>query len=93
MCIKKFGLYVKGSIDCRRETHNFHDRFAVTVIKVVGHVPTKISTICSLFLRSGTITCEVSGSRQYRARGLTYKVLINCGIYLRRSDALQIIGK
>ena len=34
---------------------------------VVGHVPKKISTICSLFLRSGTITCEVNGSRQYSA--------------------------
>ena len=67
-------------LTCRRETDNLHDRFAVMVIKVVGHVPTKISTISSLFLRSGTITCEVSGSRQYRARGLMYKVLINCGV-------------
>ena len=31
----------------------------------VGHVPKKILTICSLFLRSGTIRCKVSGSRQY----------------------------
>ena len=61
-------------LTCRREMDNFHDRFAVTEIEVVA--------ICSLFLRSGTITCEVSGSRQYRAQRLTYKVLINCVLFL-----------
>ena len=57
-------------LSCRRETDNFHDRFAVAVMKgtdLVGHVPKKISTICSLFLRSGTLRCKVSGSRQYSA--------------------------
>ena len=57
-------------LTCKREADNFHDRFAVAIMKrsdVVGHVPKKISTICSLFLRSGTITCEVNGSRQYSA--------------------------
>ena len=34
---------------------------------LVGHVPRKISTICSLFLRSGAVRCEVIGSRQYSA--------------------------
>ena len=33
---------------------------------VVGHVPRKISTACSLFLRSGgSITCEITGGRKY----------------------------
>ena len=57
-------------LSCRREEDNYHDRFAVAVVKgsdVVGHVPRKISTICSLFLISGTIRCEVSGNRQYSA--------------------------
>ena len=32
----------------------------------MGHVPRKISSICSLFLReSGSIICHVTGSRQY----------------------------
>ena len=32
----------------------------------MGHVPRKISSICSLFLReSGSIICRVTGSRQY----------------------------
>ena len=40
-------------LTCRRETDNFHfhDRFAVAAMKgsdVVGHVPKKLSTICSL---------------------------------------------
>ena len=58
------------ALTCTREADNFHDQFAVVIMKgsdVVGHVPKKISMICSLFLRSGTITCEVSGSRQYSA--------------------------
>jgi len=53
---------------CLRETDNRHDRFAVAIIKdgeVVGHVRKEISSICSVFLLSGTISCEVTGSRQY----------------------------
>ena len=53
---------------CQRETDNRHDRFAVAIVKeseVVGHVRREISSICSVFLLSGTITCEVTGSRQY----------------------------
>ena len=46
---------------CRREDNNLHDLFSVAVIKndyVVGHVPKKISTTCSLFLRHrGNIMC------------------------------------
>ena len=41
---------------CCEERTNIHDPFAVAIIKddsVVGHVPRKISTVCSLFLRSG----------------------------------------
>lgn len=34
--------------------------------KIVGHVPRKISTICSLFIRrGGTIGCIVNGRRRY----------------------------
>ena len=39
---------------CREERTNIHDPFAVAIIKddsVVDHVPRKISTVCSLFLR------------------------------------------
>ena len=56
-------------LTCARETGNAFDPFAVSVLKrdtVVGHVPRKISAICSLFIRrGGMIQCKVTGSRQY----------------------------
>ena len=54
---------------CAREADNLRDPFAVAVVKshqTVGHIPMKISSVCSLFLRhGGTITCKVTGSRQH----------------------------
>ena len=33
---------------------------------VVGHIPKKISSVCSLYLRrGGSIICRVTGSRRY----------------------------
>ena len=47
------------------------DRFAVAVVRgevTVGHVPKRISSICSSFLwRGGTITCKITGTRRYSA--------------------------
>ena len=46
---------------CQWETDNRHDLFAVAIVKeseVVGHVRREISSICSLFLLSGTITWQ-----------------------------------
>ena len=43
-------------LHCQRETGNPRDPFAVAVIRAsvtVGHVPKKISSICSVFLRRG----------------------------------------
>ena len=35
---------------------------------VVGHVPRKISTVCSMFLlKGGSISCQVTGKRRYSA--------------------------
>ena len=58
---------------CQRELGNVHDPYAVAVVDtrgiitlVVGHVRRAISSVCYFFLgRSGTITCEVTGLRQY----------------------------
>ena len=70
-------VYKEASEDellpCRRETANRYDPFAVAVTKndmIVGHVPRRISAICSMFLRrklnfNGTIMCHVTGNRQY----------------------------
>ena len=61
--------YYGELLSCSREIGNVYDPFAVCVQKdgdVVGHVPRKISAVCSLFLRrNGTIHCKVTGSRRY----------------------------
>ena len=53
---------------CQCEEGNPNDVYAFAVKTdadiVVGHLPRKISAACSLFLRrSGTIVCQVTGSR------------------------------
>ena len=56
-------------LPCQREPMNTKDPFAVAVVKsqvTVGHIPRKISSICSMFLRhGGTINCRVTASRRY----------------------------
>ena len=61
---------VGEEFSCKRETSNSSNPFAVAVMRgettVLGHVPRKISSICSLFLRrEGSITCQVTISRQF----------------------------
>ena len=74
-CIRGYHIYqtiwvpVNGEIlTCRQESSNPHDRYAVSVHRdeqAVGHLPRKISRLCSLFLgRSGSITATVTGRRQ-----------------------------
>ncbi len=64
---------VGEELPCQRETVNPRDLFAVAVLKdeaIVGHVPRKISSICSLFvLRNGSVSCRVTGSRRYSKAG------------------------
>lgn len=59
------------NLQCQREPGNVHDLYAVSVMNsglVVGHVPKKISSTCSLFLRrGGSILCTVTGGRRYSA--------------------------
>ena len=67
---KEIWISVEGEIlSCMREVGNSHDPMAVAVKKgsnVVGHVPRKISAVCSIFLRrGGTINCRVAGHRRY----------------------------
>ena len=56
---------------CERELHNGPDRYAVAIKKsgtIIGHLPRKLSRVCSLFLRRGdTIICAVTGGRRYSA--------------------------
>ena len=50
---------------------NPSDHYAVAVVKnatIIGHLPRKISRICSLFIRKGgVVTCTVVGSRRFSA--------------------------
>ena len=55
----------------KREDGNRFDPFAVAVCNgdiVIGHVPRKISSVCSLYIhRGGEIHCRVAGSRHFSA--------------------------
>ena len=77
-CIRGYHEYraiwtaaIGESLCCIREPTNTIDRYAVAVIRsglVVGHLPKKISRVCSLFLmRGGTIYCIVTNTRRYSA--------------------------
>ena len=55
-------------VPCKCEMHNPHNSFAVAVTKdhvVIGHLPRKFSAIFWSFLRSGLITCTITGTRRY----------------------------
>jgi hypothetical protein len=57
-------------LSCEVEPGNIFDPYAVAVKitwdnATVGHVPRKISAVCRMFLRRGTITYTVTGVRKY----------------------------
>ena len=77
-CVRGYHIYkaiwsasLGEELQCQRETGNSSDLYAVAVLKdstTVGHLPRKISRICTLFIRrGGTITCLVNGRRKYSA--------------------------
>ena len=76
LCIRGYHVYqaiwtaaIGEVLPCVRELTNTEDRYAVAVQRsgiTVGHLPKKVSRICSLFLRrGGYIHCTVSGNRRY----------------------------
>ena len=62
---------VGEELECVKERRNEKDRYAVAVVKndtIIGHLPRKISKVCSLFLRrGGNICCIVTGRRRFSA--------------------------
>ena len=75
-CIRGYHVYkstwiamMGEMLACERDPRNQHDRYTVSVKKgntTVGHLPKKISKLCSLFIRrGGSIQCLVNGSRRY----------------------------
>ena len=54
--LEQWNPVVGEVLTCTREVNNTSDHYAVSVKKdgaIVGHLPRKISRLCSLFLRSG----------------------------------------
>jgi len=67
---KDIWIPIEGEVlPCSREVGNYQHPMAVAVKKgldIVGHVPRKISAVCSIFLRKGgSIICRVTGHRHY----------------------------
>ena len=60
---------VREEFPCKREDGNRVDPIVVAVVRgdtVIGHVPKKILSICSLYLRrDNSIVCRVTGSRWF----------------------------
>ena len=67
-------------LNCTRDIGNSHDPMVVAILKeidgvtvTVGHVPRRISALCSVFRRrGGTIRCIVNGDRRYSAKSRGY---------------------
>jgi hypothetical protein len=69
-CYQEIWQAIVGEeLQTTRELGNIHDLYAVAVTRsrlTVGHLPRKISSVCSLFLRrGGEISCIVTGTRRY----------------------------
>ena len=75
-CVRGYHVYsdiweavIGEELDCRWDPSNAIDRYAVAVVKsgtVVGHLPKKLSRICSSFIRrGGVVRCRVAGRRRY----------------------------
>ena len=75
-CVRGYHVYkdvwaasIGETLVCSREPTNNSDRYAVAVTKngtVIGHLPRKMSRMCSVFIRrGGSIACTVTGARRY----------------------------
>ena len=107
-CVRGYHIYqrvwdaaIGENLICRREPTNERDRYAVAVTKdgtVIGHLPRKVSRVCSLFLRrGGTIDCVVTGTRRYSADlpqgGLKIPCKLSFTAKARETDKLHILLK
>ena len=89
--------YIGEELLCQQDEENRHDPYAVAVLKsatVVGHLPRKISTLCSLFIRrGGAIRCRITGRRCYSADlpqgGLEVPCRLTFMGSVKESDKLQ----
>ena len=93
-CVRGYHIYrqvwgasIGETLVCEREQANDKDRYAVAVIKagrIVGHLPRKMSRMCSLFLRrGGTIVCTVLGGKRYSFDLLQGGLEIPCSLLFK----------
>ena len=84
-------------LQCSRKVGNAHNPYAMKVMKagmragtMVGHLPKKTSSTCSLFIRKGgTIDCEVMDPNRKYSRDLPQSSLeIPCVLMLRGTKDL-----
>ena len=72
---------------------NRHDPYAVATLsdgRVVGHMPRKISPVCSIFIwHGGAITCTVSDRRRYSADIEQEGLEIPCKIKFSTSSSVE----
>ena len=76
---------VGEELPCQSEDGNRADSFAVAMVigeAIVGHVPKRISSVCSLYLHwDGLIVCRVTGSRGFSGdlvQGHLFYLISNC---------------
>ena len=103
-CIQGYHVYgevwtaVMGEqLLCEREPGNMVDRYAITVKKdlgvTVGHLPRKISRMCSMFIqRGGEITATVTGRRRYSSDLVQGGLEIPCDLtfYGEKEEILKL---
>ena len=80
-CVRGYHVYctvwtpvLDEELECMRDSANIMERYSVGTFKrnvLVGHLPKKMSTLASLFIRrGGTITCKITSARKRHSSDL-----------------------
>ena len=102
-CVRGFHVYkdiwmpITEVFSCEREDRNPMDPYAVAIKRgseVIGHVPQKISTACSLFMqRRGSVICRIIDSHHQYSSDLPQGGLqIPCQLVFQSEDT-ELIAK
>ena len=69
------------TLTCKRERGNRNDVFVQSNGNIVGHIPRKISCICTLFIcRGRVLNCLITGLRRY-SRDLSQESIISRSLH------------
>ena len=99
-CVRDYHVYrdireaaIGEVLVCQREPTNSTNRYAVAVIKsaeIIGHLPRKLSKVCSLVLRrGGSIRSTVTGHMRYLSDLLQGWLEVPCTL-LFTGDAKEV---